>query len=234
MKNRADAMNLARSLVSIGTLHGVRTEAFITNMDTPLGSAVGNALEVAECLKTLKGEGPKDLEHLIVRLATRMVQLAGEPDQDQAQARVQDALRSGAALRKFAHMVERQDGDPRIVDDTSLLPAASHDSVIRSPRSGFVARLDAEEIGRAAMLLGAGRERADAAIDMAAGITIRKKQGERVKSGEDVLVLHYTRDTALADARQIAESAFVVSEAAPSPTPLVIAWVTADGEQAYA
>lgn len=234
MKRRDDALALARSLVAIGTSNGVRTEAFITNMESPLGAAVGNALEIAECVETLNGRGPRDLEAIIVRLATRMVQLAGAASSErQAEARVIDALRSGAALRKFEAMVERQGGDVRVLRDPQGLPKATHRRAITATQSGYVARIDAEAVGRAAMLLGAGRARVDATIDPAAGITLRKKPGDAVKSGDDVLHLHYNTEAHLADAMAVADAAIEVRAEPVTASPLVLAWVHAEGEESY-
>jgi pyrimidine-nucleoside phosphorylase len=234
MKRQEDALALARSLVAIGTANGVRTEAFITNMDAPLGNAIGNALEIAECIETLKGRGPHDLETLIVRFATRMVELGQRAASPQdAETCVRNALASGAALAKFDAMVGRQGGDRRVVQDAGALPRARHQRRCTISASGYVAGIDAEAIGRAAMLLGAGRARAEAAIDHAAGVTLLKKMGDAVNAGEDVLVLHYNDGTALGEAMTTAASAFIISDDPPPPTPLILAWVHADGEKSF-
>jgi pyrimidine-nucleoside phosphorylase len=234
MKHLDDALALARSLVAIGTANGVRTEAFITGMDSPLGYAVGNALEIAECIDTLKGQGPQDLEALIVRLGARMVQLAARAASEaEAEASVRNALASGAALRTFAAMIARQGGDARIIEDPGLLPRASRQRVIAAEAGGVIARIDAEAVGRAAMLLGAGRVRADADIDASAGIRLLKKPGDAVNPGEQLLELHFNSDAELSDAIAMARSAIVVRREAPPPTPLVRAWVHAEGETSY-
>jgi pyrimidine-nucleoside phosphorylase len=234
MKNRGEAVALARSLVSIGESNGVRTEAFITNMDVPLGRTVGNALEIAECIETLQGQGPQDLEALIVRLATRMVLLAERASTEtEAEASVRNALRTGAALRKFEALVAQQGGDARVVAQAGRLPGAAHHQPVAARRAGFISRLDAEAVGRAAMLLGAGRARADAAIDAAAGIRLLKKPGEAVEAGEDVLVLHFNDESARGEALTVAESAIEISTTPSAPTPLVLGWVRAGEEQSY-
>jgi pyrimidine-nucleoside phosphorylase len=234
MKRRDDALALARSLVAIGTANGVRTEAFITAMDTPLGFAVGNALEIKECVDTLNGRGPKDLEAIIVRLASRMVHLAGRAaDGEQAEVLVRHAIRSGEALRKFTAMVERQGGDVRVINEPARLPTAAHKQTIKAGATGYLTRLDAEAVGRAAMILGAGRARADAAIDLAAGIRLWKKPGDAVNSGDDVLELHYNDPSKLAEAMAMAgEGIEVKAQPVPAP-PLVLAWVHTDGEVSY-
>ena len=234
MKAREDALALARSLVAIGTANGVRTEAFITDMDSPLGNAVGNALEIAECIDTLRGRGPKDLENLVVRLASRMVYLAERaPTKDDALIRVRNALQSGAALERFEAMVERQGGDTRVVHDPARLPRAINHHAVPAATPGHIRRFDAEAIGRAAMLLGAGRDRVDAPIDPAVGITLLKKPGDAVKSGDHVLALHYNDAAHLDDALAIAGAALEVSSDPVAATPLVLAWVHADGETSY-
>jgi pyrimidine-nucleoside phosphorylase len=234
MKRRDEAVALARSLVAIGEANGVRTEAFITNMEAPLGRAVGNALEVAECIQTLQGHGPPDLEALVVRLASRMVQLAGRAaSEEQAESAVRAALASGAALAKFAAMVERQGGDRRVIDDPARLPQARLRHVIRARAAGYLLRVDAEAVGRAAVMLGAGRQRLDDRIDLAAGVRVLMKPGEVARTGDEVLELHYDDETKLADAVALAEAAVATGETAPPQAPLVFDWVSRGGETSY-
>jgi pyrimidine-nucleoside phosphorylase len=235
MKSLDDALALARSLVSIGTANGVRTEAFITAMDAPLGRAVGNALEIRECIDALKGQGPSDLETIIVTLASRMVVIAGRArDGREGEARVRDALMSGAALQKFEAVVARQEGDPRIVADPSRLPQAAHGRPVVAVRDGYLTALDAELVGRSSMLLGAGRDRVDAAIDPAAGILLEQKPGDRVTTGQPVLTLYYNDARRLDEAIGLAERAIHLDDMPPPAMPLVHAWVHADGEQHFA
>jgi pyrimidine-nucleoside phosphorylase len=234
MKSHDDALALARSLVSIGTAHGIRTEAFITAMHTPLGRAVGNALEIAECIATLRGEGPGDLEELIVTLASRMVLLAGLTGHTaDATARVRHALESGAALEKFRAVIARQGGDPMVVAEPSRLPHAAGMQRVEAAADGYVTNVDAELVGRASMLLGAGRERVDQAIDPAAGIIVDRKPGEPVRAGQPVLTLHYNDASRLDEAVRLARSAIAIGPNPPATSPLVRAWVHADGETSY-
>ena len=234
MKNREDALALARSLVAIGTASGLRTEAFITNMETPLGNAVGNALEIEECVATLQGHGPRDLESLIVRLGARMVRLAGRADTDrQAETSITQALSSGAALAKFEQMVKRQGGDVAAVQDTRRLPKASFRHAVTAPADGVIIGVDAELVGRASVALGAGRDRLDARIDLAAGLKVLRKPGDRVRSGDAVLELHYNDPQRLPEAVRLATSAIEVAPTAPLPLPLVLAWIHAAGETTY-
>src|SRR5205807_1234480 len=157
---------LAHLLVATGKANGLQTDALLTAMDLPLGRAVGNALEVAECIATLRGEGPRDLEQLSVLLAARMVLLGGlAQDLPHAEEAVRAALRSGRGLEKLRAILAQQGGDPRIVDEPSRLPAAPHRLILRAERPGYVVDIHAEKVGHAAMMLGAGRDRVEDAID---------------------------------------------------------------------
>jgi pyrimidine-nucleoside phosphorylase len=235
MKTLDDALALARSLVSIGTANGVRTEAFITSMNAPLGRAVGNALEIGECLDLLGGEGPADVETVIVTLASRMVVLAGHAaGAEEAERAVRGALASGAALAKFEAVVAHQGGDPSIVSDRSRLPRAAHQRTLTATQDGYLSWLDAEPIGRSSMALGAGRDRVEGVIDPATGIVIDKKPGDRVAKGEPVMTLHYNDARRLDAAMQLATSAIFIGETPPADVPLVQAWVHEQGEETYA
>jgi thymidine phosphorylase len=192
-------------------------------MDQPLGRTAGNALEVVECIETLKGRGPRDLESLSVELAAWMVHLAGRaPALDVARARVREALASGAGLERFRRVIELQGGNPRVCDDPSLLPQAPETVVVRSPRDGRVARLAARAIGHAGMLLGAGRETVDGAIDPAVGFVFHKKVGDPVAVGEPILTVHLGRASRREDALARLAEAVVVAPEAPPRGPLVL------------
>jgi pyrimidine-nucleoside phosphorylase len=199
-----------------------------------LGYAVGNALEIVECIETLSGRGPADLESLVVRLASRMVQLGKRAERhEDAEAQVRDALTSGAALATFEAMVGRQGGDTAVIRDPARLPRASQRRQVEAPRSGYVTRIDAEAVGRAAMFLGAGRARADATIDPAAGVMLLRKPGDVVAAGDAVLELHFNTDRELEDAIAMARSAIEIANDPPVAAPLVLAWVHAEGETSY-
>ena len=234
MQRPSDARLLARSLVSIGTAAGVRTEAFITRMDVPLGRAVGNALEIAECIEVLKGTGPADLTALVVRLATRMVRLAEKAATDEeAEATVRAALTSGAALEKLRALIKGQGGDPAVVDDTSRLPAAKSVHRLTAERSGFVTALDALLVGRAAVALGAGRDKKGDAVDLAAGIMLLKKPGEAVSAGDTLMALRYNDGSRLNAAIALAAQATVIGDQAPLEQGLVMGWVHDSGETLF-
>jgi thymidine phosphorylase len=192
-------------------------------MDQPLGRTAGNALEVAESIETLKGRGPRDLESLSVELAAWMVHLAGAaPALDTARARVREALASGAGLERLRRVIELQGGNPRVCDDPSLLPRAPETVVVRSDRDGRVARLAARAIGHAAMLLGAGRETVDGAIDPGVGLVFHKKVGDPVAVGEPIVTVHVGRASRREAALARLAEAIVVAPEAPPRGPLVL------------
>jgi pyrimidine-nucleoside phosphorylase len=222
MKTEADARRLAESLVSIGEAAGVCTEALLTNMDVPLGRAVGNALEIIECVETLKGNGPKDVETLSVELAARMLIVSGtERDGVRAEARVRAAIADGSGLAKLKQIVANQGGDPRAIDDSSRMPSAPDRDRITATRDGVVATIEAELVGRAAVVLGAGRDRLDATIDPGVGLMILTPVGTRVRSGEAVIEIHHRGGRGLQDARRLLADAVEIADAA-APAPALI------------
>lgn len=223
MKTRDDARALARSLVDIGTANGLTTTALITAMDSPHGRCVGNSLEVIEAIETLKGNGPADLTDLSVRLAARMVALAGlAADEGEAGRRVRAALDSGAGLEVFRKCIEGQGGDPRVIDDYARLPTAPRTMAVVAPRSGFVAEMTAGAVGVASMVLGAGRERAEDRVDPAVGVVCRAKPGEPVAAGEVVYEVHYRTTSRMLAALPLLEESFTVTDVPPTEQPLVL------------
>ena len=218
MKSLPAARALATSMVAIGNQAGVRTVSVITDMNVPLGRAIGNALEIIECLDTLKGTGPTELTGVIRVLATRMVMLAGlDRDEDAATGRVDAALTSGRALEVFTRLIERQGGNPRLVDDYTLLPSAPDRERCRATRSGYVTELHAEAIGRAAHALGAGRSRVDESIDHGVGIVARTTLGDAVKAGDTVLELHSRGGRGVETALALCQEAVVIGDEPPAP-----------------
>jgi pyrimidine-nucleoside phosphorylase len=230
MKTRDEALALARSLVAIGTAHGVRTEAFVTAMDGPLGRTVGNALEIEECVEVLTGAGPADLRALVETLGGRALQLAGRVTGDaDGRAEIRKAIADGRALATLRAMVAAQGGDPAAIDDPSRLPRARAVATVSAPSDGTLAAVDAELVGRAAVLLGAGRDRAGDPVDHAAGIRLRVSAGDSVRAGDPLADLHYNSDDRLVEAQALCLSAMTYG-APPPPTPLVRAWVHRGGE----
>jgi pyrimidine-nucleoside phosphorylase len=223
MKTLDDARRLAQAMVDIGARVGLRTRAVLTAMDAPLGLAVGNALELREALETLKGQGPSDLTLLCRTLAAHLLVVGTlAPDFDAAGDQVDEAIRSGAAFERFRSLVEHQGGDVRVVDDWDRLPRAERIETVSAPGSGFVTQIHAEPIGRASMLLGAGRTRVDASIDYGAGIVLRVKPGDRVDAGAALADVHVGRSAQLDAARSLLDDAFVIGDRPPVASPLIL------------
>ena len=221
-------------MVSIGTASGLRTEAFITRMDAPLGRAVGNAVEIAECIALLSGGGPDDLAHEIATIAARMILLAGKASSDaEAAAMVARALDSGAAREKLKQMITWQGGDASVVDDPARLPQATHVHQVLAQKAGFLQSLDALLIGRTAVALGAGRDKKSDAVDLSAGIILHKKPGDAVAAGEPLLDLHYNDASRLPAALALATQAAVIGDRAPAEAAQMIGWVHDSGEQMF-
>jgi len=222
MKKIDDARTLSQTMVGIGKARGVKTEALLTDMNAPLGDAVGNALEVIECIETLKGRGPKDLEALSIELAARMVRLAGiAPTHAVALDKVQSALHSGLGVEKFRQIVEQQGGDPRVIDDYRLMPLAMKQRHVIADRSGFITALDAEPIGRATMILGAGRDRAEDNVDFGVGAKLRVTVGQSVMAADTLVELYGRDDGKLAAAAEMIQAAFRIGDAPPAAEPLI-------------
>ncbi|WP_127530819.1 pyrimidine-nucleoside phosphorylase [Paenibacillus kobensis] len=231
MKSLEDSETLAKAMVDIGTEVGRKTAAVISDMDQPLGFAIGNALEVQEAIATLRGEGPEDLEQLCLTLAAHMAVLTGRTETtEEAEELLREALRSGAASAKFRAFAAAQGGDPNVIDNPELLPQAEDTIEVLAAEDGWVAAIQAEQLGLAAMKLGAGRAAKDDPIDYAVGITLRKKVGDQVRSGETLAVLHVRRGAVGLEA--IAEEtreAYSIGSRQPVPRPLLLSIVTAEG-----
>ena len=226
MKSESDSRRLAESLVSIGNASGVKTEAVITAMESPLGNAVGNALEVIECIEVLKGGGPSDLLDVSLELTARMLVL-GRVARDRAEAeqKARGAIASGAGLEKLRQIVETQGGDPRVVDDYARLPHAGAQHVVAADRAGYVNRVDAELVGRASVALGAGRNRVEDAVDHAVGIVVKVKPGDAVSAGDAMLEMHYRTRPTLDAALALASRAVTLGDERPPAGPLIVAEV---------
>ena len=223
MKDEGSARALAASMVAIGTRAGVRTEAFITDMDTPLGRAVGNSLEIVECIDTLQGRGPEDLSEIVKRFATRALVVAGR-DSDDASAllRVEEALSSGRALETLGRMIERQGGDRRVIDDYSLLPSVAGRELYVASRDGFLAAVKAEAIGVATNLLGAGRSNVDDRVDPAVGVVLHAKPGARVTRGQLLMEIHHRDGRGVSEALSVCSTAFPITDGPPTVRPVIL------------
>ena len=222
MVKEEDSRALAQAMLAIGKGMGKKIVALITDMEQPLGRTVGNALEIVECIETLQGKGPEDLETLSVELAAWMLSLGGAaPTLDAARARVREALASGAGLRKFQEVIELQGGDPRVCDDLSRLPRAAETVELRAESAGRVTGIACRAVGTAAMLLGAGRETVDSTIDPGVGLVLRKKVGDAVSTGEPLATVHVSDRRRLDEALAMLRRAIRIGPEAPAPRPLV-------------
>ncbi|HSJ38482.1 MAG TPA: pyrimidine-nucleoside phosphorylase [Planococcus sp. (in: firmicutes)] len=191
MKTAEDAEELAHAMVGIGNATGRKTMAIISDMSQPLGFAIGNALEVKEAIETLQGNGPEDLTELCLVLGSQMVVVGGKADDlDEARKMLEEVINNGKALEVFRQFIKAQGGNPAVVDDVSLLPQAKYVKEVPSQQEGYISFMEADEIGTAAMVLGAGRATKDSEIDLAVGIVLHKKVGDFVKKGEALATIH--------------------------------------------
>ncbi|MFQ1011761.1 pyrimidine-nucleoside phosphorylase [Gilliamella apicola] len=195
MKNMADSEKLAHEMVNIGNQIGRRTMAIISDMSQPLGFAIGNALEVKEAIDTLKGHGPADLTELVLTLGSQMVVLANKAKTlDEAREKLQEVIKNGKAVEKFKTLIEAQGGDSSVVDNPEKLASAPYQIALPALKSGYVSRIIADQIGIAAMQLGAGRATKEDVIDPSVGIMLHKKVGDKVAEGEALLTIHANTD----------------------------------------
>jgi pyrimidine-nucleoside phosphorylase len=225
MQTLAEARTLAEAMVAIGNGAGRRTVAVLTDMDQPLGLAVGNALEVREALEVLSGGGPEDVREICLVLASEMLSLAGRGDQAVCRKLAEAALDSGAARQKFRDMVMAQGGDPRVVDEPERLPVAPETRPYVARKDGVLHRIVSDRLGMASMVLGAGRRTKDDVIDPASGIVLMKKPGDAVKAGEPIAMLHGARDARFDEAARLLDEAVAISAAPVAPEPLILATV---------
>jgi thymidine phosphorylase len=223
MKKEDDAFRLARIMVGIGEGMGRKTVALITNMDQPLGNAIGNALEVKEAMDTLNGKGPADLRELCLELGKQMIMLGGKTaDEAEAGRMLIHALDSGLAMAKFREFILAQGGNPMQLDNPELLAGARYETHFLSPQTGFVAGITADLAGIASMKLGAGRRQKGDTIDYGAGILLLRKPGDKVEKGELVATLYANDASTLPDALEILKEAYRFSNEKPGIRPLVL------------
>jgi pyrimidine-nucleoside phosphorylase len=238
MKTEADAHRLASILCSIGTRHGTKVQALVTSMNEPLGKAVGNALEVVECIDAMKGEGPADMVDLSIELAARMIVLAKGERGTSLEGELNDArllarriLDSGEALERFARIVEDQGGDPRVLDDTSRLDRAPVERDVVAWRDGYLTAIDCEALGHTIAALGAGRSGVSGSIDVGVGLVAEARIGDEVRTG-DVLCRVVARTEASADiAVHRIKTTYEIGEERPERMPLILDVVDPEGAQ---
>lgn len=219
MKTQEDAEKLAHAMVRIGNHVGRKTIAIISDMSQPLGFAIGNALEVKEAIETLQGKGPKDLTELVLTLGSQMVILAGKAKTtEEAKSMLKESISSGKALAKFKDFLTNQGGDASIVDDLSKLPQAKYKIELPAKQSGFVSRMIADEIGVASMILGAGRATKEDVIDLAVGLVLHKKVGDKVEEGESILTIYSNRENVEDVKQKLYDNIFIAADTATAPT----------------
>jgi pyrimidine-nucleoside phosphorylase len=223
MKKQVDARRLAQTMVGIGRRMDKKVQALITDMSQPLGFAVGNALEVMEASQTLQNAGPADLTKLSIELAARMIYLGKKaPTLDDARRTAEKHLVDGSGYRKFKQVVAAQGGNAQALDKFELLPNATGMREVTSPRGGYVTSIDAEDIGLASNMIGAGRDKKEDSIDPAVGIILEVKAGEKVDAGSVLCRLYYTKDDRVEEAADMVEDAFRISAQKPDERELIL------------
>jgi pyrimidine-nucleoside phosphorylase/thymidine phosphorylase len=228
MERINDSRSLARAMCEIGWGLGKAVVALITRMDQPLGAAVGNAVEVAESIACLRGGGADDLMGLSMELAAEMVAMSGRAGSlDEARELCWSTIADGSALERFGRLIAAQGGDPRVIDDPSLLPAARRRVVIKSDRAGFVRSLLARPVGHATMLLGAGRSRMESPVDHAVGVLLHKKVGDAVARDEPLCTLLVNDESRLAEAEALIRDAYLIADEPGRVEPLIVERIAA-------
>lgn len=230
MENIEDAFELARQMVEIGTQVGRKTTALVTDMNQPLGMAVGNALEVKEAIEVLKGMHPGELQEVCVLLGAYMLYTAGQcKSVEEGKEAIEDALHMGMGLQKLREMIAAQGGDEKVVDDPNLLPIAEKIIPVKSEEAGYILSTDTQAIGTSAMLLGAGRNTKEDVIDPSVGIVIKKRLGEKVEVGEVLAEFYINDDKRLEEAIDLFRKAIKIGKQKPDTKPLIYGVVTEDG-----
>ncbi|MGM9670464.1 MAG: pyrimidine-nucleoside phosphorylase [Oscillospiraceae bacterium] len=222
MKTEADAKELATEMVEIGKLAGKKTVAVITDMDEPLGNAVGNALEVKEAIAALRGEHPGELVELCLTLGACILTAAGlAPDDAAARAMLEGTIADGSALKKLAEFVAAQDGDPQSVYDLSMLPAAPVQMEVPAPAAGYVSHIAASDVGMVSMHLGGGRATTDSEIDLSVGVVLHKKVGDSVAAGESLATIHAADEVSARAAVQELAASYTITPEQPEHKPFI-------------
>ena len=234
MKNISDARTLARTMVNIGNSMGVKTVAVITDMNQPLGKTVGNGLEIKECISALRGKMSDDLKEVVLTLGSWMVYAADCVTEEVAisrlsehvlikyKAELMDFIEKGDAFKKFVEFVDAQYGDPEVAFKPSMIQSAARVKEIRIPDKGYIQVMDAEKVGTASMLLGAGRRQAEDRIDHSAGIVLNKKTGDYTTPDEPVAMFHYNDETHIKEAEEVFLSGIQAGEIPPDKRPVII------------
>jgi len=234
MKTLEDSIALAAEMVNIGENAGRRTMALITDMDTPLGEAIGNSLEVKEAVATLQGNGPEDLTQVCLHLAANMMVLAGLGTIEECMQKAKQAIEDGSALSKLIAMAEAQGGDGRVLRDVTLFEEAKCSHEILAKEDGVIQAMDTEKCGIASVMLGAGRETKDSPVDLSAGILLHKKTGDVVKAGDVLATMYAAKEELFAAAEAKYRSAITISTEKIERKSLIFAKVSKDGVKRFA
>ena len=233
MKTLDDSIKLAQAMVAIGEGAGRHTVAFITDMDTPLGCSIGNGLEVMEAMDVLKGQGPEDLREVSLQLAEAMLYVIGKGTPEECRKLAEQAVADGSAFEAFCSMVRAQGGDDSVLRDYSQFPQAPYKREVLAETDGFITNMNAEGVGVASVVLGAGRETKDSGIDFSAGLVLHKKKGEAVRRGESLVTLYTSREKMLDEAERMYREAVQIGSEQPEKKPLVYARVEKDTVERY-
>lgn len=233
MKTLEDSIALAAEMVNIGENAGRKTMALITDMDTPLGEAIGNSLEVKEAVATLDGKGPQDLTEVCLHLAANMMVLAGIGNAKECMTKAKAVISDGSALQKLIDMVEAQGGNGDVIRDTSLFEEAACSYEVLAKEDGVITSMDTEKCGIASVMLGAGRETKDSPVDLSAGILLHKKTGDTVKKGDVLATMYAAKEELFAPAEAKYRSAIVIGTQPVKRASLIFAKVSKDGVERY-
>ncbi|MCD7826318.1 MAG: thymidine phosphorylase [Clostridiaceae bacterium] len=228
MKNLEDAITLAEKMVVIGEKAGREMVAILTNMDVPLGIAVGNDIEMIEAVEMLQGNGPEDFREICHTFAREMLVLSGQGTEEECDKMLREAIKSGAGLKKLADMVAEQGGDSTYIYHTEKFPKAKYSLDFVAEQDGYVVKMDTEQCGKTAVMLGAGRETKDSLIDSAAGIRFFKKTGQKVRKGDILATLYASKENILAPALSFLKDAYQFGQKQPEPQKNILAKVTKD------
>jgi len=234
MPEYKDALKLGKIMVDIGVELGKEAMAVISNMDEPLGFAIGNSLEVKEAIEVLKNRGPEDLRNLCLELGAYMLKLGGAAkNYEEGRNRLEKILKEGTAISKLKEIIAAQGGNPKIIDKPELLPHAKHCTKIKAVMSGYIQKIDSRLVGESAMLLGAGREKKESKIDLSVGITLKKKVGSRVNANEDLAEVYYNDSKKLKKAKNKLFSSFIIGNKNPKKLPLILATISKEGVKEF-
>jgi pyrimidine-nucleoside phosphorylase len=230
MREYKDALKLGKIMVDIGLEFKKEIIGVVSNMDEPLGFAIGNSLEVKEAIEILKNKGPEDLRRLCLVLGSYMLKLGRvTKTYQEGKNKLEKILKSGVALNKFKEMIIAQGGNSGIIDNPELLPLAKHCTKIKANKSGYIQKIDSRLIGESAMLLGAGREEKESKIDLSVGIVLKKKVGNRININEDLADVHYNDSEKLKEAKKKLFSSFIIGNKKPAKLPLILATISRQG-----